>query len=410
MDKVRGRPLRATGSFQQVLATRRDRCAICDATLDEAIGLPALPMTDTYCREPMEPIISAVDQCLLYCEACGHGQLETLVAPKVLYGTNYGFRTSASATARKGTEFFLAMLDDLAPGRRFGCVLDVGCNDLHLLGRLANRADHRVGVDPLWSGREAEVEDKSVMVFGVNFEEFDRELLPAKPDLVVCRHTLEHIPDPSALIRALLEVAADDALYIIEVPGFDGLIERLRFDQVFHQHAQYFSLRSFLRLLEIVGGHHVAHRFNYHDWGAMAVAFTGQQATGHTSQPSGKTWSLSDIRQRWELFRRQMQDCGEALGLYADGLLYGYGAAQMLPVLGYHMGTDFRELDAILDDDPAKDGIGYWNLPVRIIASTSVGDLAGATVLITALDNYQPIMMRLLQQRPRHILQPLNVI
>jgi len=332
------------------------------------------------------------------------------LAPSALYGTNYFFRTSASETARKGTDFFLSVLDEVSLGRRFQCVLDLGCNDLHLLARLVDRADHRVGVDPVWSGREGECEDESVLVFGAKFEELDVTSLPAKPDLIVCRHTLEHIVEPEAVVRRLLDICDNQALYVFEVPGFDGLLQRLRFDQVFHQHCHYFSLASFLELLEVVGAKYVFHRFNYHDWGSMAIAFSRNGNSASKSRPTGTTWLTSDIRERYGLFHRQMQNSFEALTLYRDGPVYGYGAAQMLPVLGYHMGTDFSELNAVLDDDPAKAGIGYWNLPVRVVPSTCVTDFAAATVLITAIDSVQPIMARLLARRPRHILHPLNVI
>ena len=40
----------------------------------------------------------------------------------------------------------------------------------------------------------------------------------------------------------------------------------------------------------------------------------------------------------------------------------------MLPVLGYHMGTDFSELKAVLDDDASKDGI-------RVLESAGQGDV-----------------------------------
>lgn len=82
----------------------------------------------------------------------------------------------------------------------------------------------------------------------------------------------------------------------------------------------------------------------------------------------------------------------------------------MLPVIGYHMGTDFSELTAIIDDDESKDGIGYWNLPVKVISSRKIDHLLDATVLITAIDNVQPIMTKLLAQRPRCILLPLSII
>jgi hypothetical protein len=74
------------------------------------------------------------------------------------------------------------------------------------------------------------------------------------------------------------------------------------------------------------------------------------------------------------------------------------------------MRTDFRELIAVLDDDVSKDGAGYWNLPVKIMAFSKDIDLQKAVVLITAVDNVQPIMKNLLNNRPKLIIHPLNVI
>lgn len=391
----------------RTVIARRDCCSVCGGAVAPIIDLPVLPLTDTYCRESIADPLPGIDQRLLYCQSCGHGQLETLIAPAVLYGSNYCFRTSSSATARKGTEFFLSVIDEAAPGRQFRCVLDLGCNDLFLLNLLKDRAEFRVGIDPVWQGREGEREDMSIHVFGKNFEDVDLGALPAKPDLIVCRHTLEHIADPRRVVQALMGIAADDALFVFEVPGFDGLIQRFRFDQVFHQHAQYFTLASFLKLLETVGGRHLLHRFNFHDWGAMAVAFVRGDASTRTE---ARLWSNTEINARYGLFQKQMQTAGELLAFCAGAPLYGYGAAQMLPVLGYHMGTDFSELIAVLDDDASKDGVGYWNLPVKILLSGKVTDLHEAAVLITAVDNVQPIMKKLLTSRPRHIIHPLNII
>ena len=82
----------------------------------------------------------------------------------------------------------------------------------------------------------------------------------------------------------------------------------------------------------------------------------------------------------------------------------------MLPVLAYHMGTDFSQLAAVLDDDLEKDGIGYWNLPVKVMPSNRAQDITEASVLITAVDNVQPIMTKLLATRPKHILYPPPII
>ena len=396
-------------AVDSILLARRRHCAVCGAGVEAAIDLPGLPLTDTYCSGPVENPLPGIDQSLLLCPECGHAQLETQIAPQVLYGTNYCFRTSASATARKGTDFFLSVLDELAPGRHFRCVVDLGCNDLYLLARLKGRADIRVGIDPVWKGRESEREDSSILVYGSNIEELGLSALPEKPDLIVCRHTLEHIFEPRNVLNMLLDAAAPGALFVFEVPGFDGMIGRFRFDQVFHQHLQYFSFASFLRLLKNVGAHCLLHRENYHDWGAMAVAFTREEPRNAIRESRSRP-ELSAIKRRYTLFRAQMESTSATLAELRGTRIYGYGAAQMLPVIAYHMQTDFSELAAVLDDDPAKDGIGYWNLPVKVVLASRVPDLSESSVLVTAIDNVQPILTKLLANRPRHIFYPLNII
>ncbi len=396
-------------SAASVVLARRTQCAVCGGGLEAALDLPGLPLTDTYCREPVKNPLPGLDQRLLFCPDCGHGQLETQIAPEILYGANYCFRTSASATARKGTAFFLSVLDEVAAGRHFRCILDLGCNDLFLLSQLRNRADIRIGIDPVWKGRESEREDSSIILYGSSVEELALTTLPKKPDLVVCRHTLEHIYDPVKVLNLLFEAAAPDALFIFEVPGFDGLLGRYRFDQVFHQHLQYFSLASFTRLLQRVGASHLLHGENYHDWGAMAVAFT-RSGPGAARALDPPRRDLHDIQRRYQLFRDQMHATRAMLDGLSGTTIYGYGAAQMLPVMGYHLGTDFGQLAAVLDDDPEKDGIGYWNLPVKVMSPGKAQDIAGSSVLITAIDNVQPIMERLLARQPRHILYPFHII
>jgi len=385
----------------------RKNCAICGHIALPIISLPNLPLTDSYAMSPIIDPIMGVDQQLLYCESCGHGQLESLIAPSTLYGANYCFRTSNSSTARKGTEFFLTVLNEVAPQRNFRCVLDLGCNDLFLLDLLSDRATHRVGIDPVWMDRENERNDKDVQLFGMNFDDVDLSLLPEKPDLIICRHTLEHIINPIEVVESLMKNAAADAIFIFEIPGFDGLIQRFRFDQIFHQHAQYFSLASFTKMLNIIGGKYLLHRYNFHDWGAMAIAFTKGPLVKDLDV---KCWTCKDITRKYEIFKNQMQIAGTLLKQSISSATYGYGAAQMLPIIGYHMGTDFSELIAIIDDDDSKDGIGYWNLPVKVVSGKKIGKLTDAVILITAIDNVKPIMTRLLADRPRQIILPLTII
>lgn len=394
------------------IPARREVCAVCaGGGLEPVVDLPKLPLTGIYCREPMEMPVAGFDQQLLLCGSCGHAQLARQLVPGVLYDDRYSFRTSASATARKGTTFFLSLLEEMAPERQFNCALDLGCNDLYLLAQLKDRARVRVGIDPLWCGREELREDKSIRVIGSTIEEVETAFLAqARPDLVLCRHTLEHIREPGAVLQRLLDVAAPDALFLFEVPGFDVLVRKLRFDQIFHQHLHYFNLSSFRRLIGGVGGRYLAHREHYQDWGALLVAFTrgnGQKQAHHEIEGA---FEASTIRDRYRLFRRHMSAFNDFLLSFEGEKVYGYGAAQMLPVLAYHLGNDLSLLSLVVDDDPGKDGLYYWNLPPPIGRADCVTDWEGASVLITAVDSARAILNKLLLRSPLQILYPLQVM
>ena len=381
-------------------------CTVCGGATNLVMDLPDLPLTDTFTRVPLEYPVPVFDQALRFCSACHHGQLAAQVPPETLYGGNYGFRTSASATARKGTDFFYSVLDQAAQGRKFKMALDLGCNDLFLLRGLSDRTAKRVGVDPLWAGREHDVDAPGIAVIGQGIEDVDLSALSDKPDLVVCRHTLEHIADPLNVIKRMLADAADDALFVFEVPGFETLVNRNRFDQVFHQHLQYFSQTSFAGLLKLAGATPVLWGNNEHDWGAFAVAFVKGEIDGaeHGVTPP----DLARVMKSETIFRAQMEITRDVLDAL-DAPIYGYGAAQMLPVLAYHLNTDFSFLESVLDDDPEKEGALYGNLPLSIMPSKAVDDLSQTAILITAVDSAQPILRHLLNgPRPRYIVHPFH--
>lgn len=401
-------------SRSEIIINQRTCCAVCgNRTLEKALRLPSLPLTGLFSRVANSGPVERFDQCLLVCPDCGHGQLEYQVNPAELYGNEYYFRTSVSAVATAGTDFFLKLFDDLAPNHNFECALDLGCNDLHLLRKLSGRAKIKVGIDPIWKGRENQTGDPSIQVIGSTIEELDlRQSLPKPPDLILCSHTLEHIYDPLSLLQQLMDSAADDALFLFEVPGFDALLRNYRFDLVFHQHLQYFNLTSFNRLLDRVGAEYLASRENHsHWWGPLLIAFRKMNRGRNVkAERSSSPFTIADLHSRYATFRHQMTATREVLDAFEERPLYGYGASQMLPTLAYHLESDLSILEAILDDDPAKQGLYYQNLPLKIMSTSSVADWSKVSVFITAVGNEKPILTRLLTgTRPKHILYPFQI-
>jgi 2-polyprenyl-6-hydroxyphenyl methylase/3-demethylubiquinone-9 3-methyltransferase len=100
----------------------------------------------------------------------------------------------------------LAWIDELArlSGRR---ALDVGCGGGILAEAMARKADHVTGIDlaarPLGVARLHALEGG---VANIEYREVAAEALaaeaPASFDVVTCMEMLEHVPDPSSVVRA----------------------------------------------------------------------------------------------------------------------------------------------------------------------------------------------------------------
>lgn len=140
----------------------------------------------------------------------------------------------------------------------------------------------------------------------------------------------------------------------------------------------------------------------------MLVAFrkgrSSNSSSGDRPVPSQK-----QILARWQIFQEQLAHLTKVLDDLDHEPVYGYGAAQMLPTLAYHMKSDLSFLKCVLDDNPARDNLTYPHLPVWIRKPPEGMTLERAGVLITALDSLRPILKRVLSMRPRHVYVPLNL-
>ncbi|MEE9603971.1 MAG: methyltransferase domain-containing protein [Candidatus Scalindua sp.] len=395
---------------EDVIVNKRTTCSVCDNNnLVEIMDMPEFPITGLFSSSKYDGPLLGIDQAFLWCTECGHGQLQNQVSPQILYDPQeYTYRTSSSNMARGSVKVFLDYLKTVASDRMFNCIMDIGCNDLFLLNEIKDFGKTRVGLDPIWASEKPENEDHNLIVIGGTVENTDLDkYLPCKPDLIICRHTLEHVFDPGLVLEKLIDCASEDALFLFEIPGADSLVAKGRFDMVFHEHLQYFSLSSFNTLIEKCGAGMIGFEEHYHFWGALMVAFKkGISKRDKIKFPyTGKC-----IKRNKDIFLSQMDNTRKILDGFKNTRIYGYGAALMLSVLAYYLKSDLSFITAIIDDDKEKDGIYYANLPLKVKHSSRINDLTESTVLLTAIEHVKPIMTKLLSSRPRHIICPLHVI
>ncbi len=392
--------------FKEVVSTKTD-CSICgNSRLEQIIELEKFPFTGIFLQEneKIDQLIEeGVNQSFVYCAECGHGQLGQIVDPRLVYNETYLHRGSRSPIATQGNEFFSNFVRQTFPGKAFKNILDVGCNDGYLLQALSDLGNDLCGVDPIWIGKDC-IFDKKIRLSGGFAEDINvQKLFGASPDLVVSAHTFEHIEHPKRVLENLLNQVQDGTCFVIEVPSLDTMAANYRFDQVFHQHIQYFSLASMMQLIRELKCEYIAHAFNYKMWGGtMLFAFKKQRCKGENCC---NKWAVDDLKENFSYFSSLLRAVSRSLDVLQHEQIYGFGAAQMLPCLAYHMPNRMEQITYIIDDDQSRQGKRYPGFNFSICSSNEV-DYENATIMITALDSIRPIVSRLTKLKAKRILQP----
>src|SRR3989344_1286915 len=313
--------------YRDIPFTARTRCLICAKPMQTALlNFPKLPMTEIYTSEKGNTKLAICDQSFHICKNCGHGQIKNVIDVNLQYGdaVSYSFRASKSATGRESGDFFLQFLNKFIGKKRFGNILELGCNDMYVLQALKNKARKLVGVDPILKNREKEFTQDNLIAIGGFFEDVR---FNEKFDMIICKDTLEHVDNTKEFVRKVIELGNDNTLYFFQFPLLETLLYNCRFDQIFHQHLCYFSLQSILYMLTEFGCELVDYSINHNLWGAILIAFK----KGKSKQFAKDVRVLShvDILNRYEIFKTSIRMTQKQLQLLDNEHIYGYGAALM---------------------------------------------------------------------------------
>lgn len=401
------------GKYRRIPFKKRDKCVVCGKKTGRAvIELADFPMTEIYTDKRVKEKVALCDQNFHLCQNCGHGQLANVIDTDLQYGDSkaYSFRASKSATGRDSADFFVDFLRKTVKERRLGTVIELGCNDMYILRSLADRADKLIGIDPILRGKEKKYTQGNLVAIGDFFENIS---IKDKADIVICKDTLEHVENPKQFVKKIVDMGGRDTLFFFQFPMLETLLNGFRFDQIFHQHLNYFSLKSIIYMLKELGCSLLDFRINHNLWGSILIAFKKGKG-GDKFIKQIKTYTPKEILARYAVFKNNMTTTRKLLEFLEkeDENVYGYGAALMLPVLSYHLENDFSSFVCIADDDPGKDGLYYINLPVEIRNADKIMDMNESVVLVTAIstvNNTRHIIAKLSQVNPKKIIVPLNI-
>ena len=230
-----------------------DSCLICGGTsLEPLVSILDVPtLCNRLCASEAEAASAPRgDIRLTRCLDCGH----VVNAAFDQAGVNYDGRFENTLTfSPRYRQYADGTADRVISryGLRGKRIVEIGCGNGDFLRLLCGAGNHGEGYDPSQPTNRSATGTGTIEIIGRNFAVEDTR----GADFVCCRHVLEHLPEPMALLRQLRESMATrvDAVVFFEVPNGLFTLDRLGIWDIIHEHVSYFTPSSLVRAFEGAG-------------------------------------------------------------------------------------------------------------------------------------------------------------
>jgi len=347
---------RACGLGRPSLSTLKHSTAagtpITEDKLIEVLDLGLMPLANDFVENGGERSGYAPLK-LMWCPRCTLAQLSVVVNPNILY-RNYPYVTSHSATMN---DHFGLLVTDLLKECAGKSVVEIGSNDGTLLAHCKLRGFETVlGVEPA-ENLCAMAAKNGIQTFNQFFNKHSATRIITEigdPDLVLARHVFCHIDNWRETINALEMICAKNTVIAIEVPYFPDTVAKVEWDQIYHEHLSYLTIRSMDHALKGTSLHiHSVKHYSIHG-GAVVVMLKRNDNQIPNVEMDNVT--ISDMN----LFRGKVKDLIHNLIVTVNELLaqgatvVGYGASAKATQWIKQCGFTRNQIKWVCDSTPDK--------------------------------------------------------
>lgn len=248
---------------ESLLQTYKLKCRSCGNTsLDRVISLGESPLANNLSSSPTEKDEKYPLE-MNYCQKCKNCQLSVSVDASKMFD-NYLYVSSTAATFRKHFEDAAVKYIDKFNLDSNSLVVDIGSNDGVFLKPLKDRGIKVLGVEP--AKNISDIANKNgIPTINSYFNDFAVAPIGikyGKAKIVTASNVFAHADNLAEITRCAFDILEEGGTFIVEVQYLGDTIKDLTFDNIYHEHVNYWcvtSLMNFFRFqnVQVVDVEHI---------------------------------------------------------------------------------------------------------------------------------------------------------
>jgi len=181
-----------------------------------------------------------------YCEKCYNCQLSVAVDPKKMF-SNYLYTSSTSSSFR---EHFVnaakKYIKDFKLNKKKSYIIDIGSNDGVALKPFKDLGFKKIlGIEPAKNLAKLSNKNK-IKTFNGFLEKNNLNKIKKNSNLILASNVFAHSDKLKEMAECMFKLLAKNGIIIIEVQYLLNTLKDLTFDNIYHEHYNYWSLTSLI--------------------------------------------------------------------------------------------------------------------------------------------------------------------
>lgn len=231
----------------------RNKCLCCNKKfLSEIINLGShsfadrfIPISKSGKKDPVYPLILDI------CRKCNFIQSRIITDPKHRYiDLDYSYTSDNSKYSRNHWIKFANTLD-----KKFNIkkkkIIEIGSNDGFLSSILKKKGANVLAIDASKFMVNICLKKKINSVHSI-FDYTQSKKIKKKygeADIIIANNVFNHSNEPNNFIKGVNNLLKSDGKFIFEQPNFTEGVLSLKFDQIYHEHISYFTVKNINSIL-----------------------------------------------------------------------------------------------------------------------------------------------------------------
>lgn len=372
-----------------------DRCPITDSE-DKIMyfNLGNIPLVNNLCETREESLnVERYPLQVNYFPWSGISALECSVDWELLF-SNYLYKSEVNIPYYAHCKEMFKYIQKYINSKKKLKIADIGGNDWSLLCAFKEETDKELdllNIDP--SKNLAKLAESKWIPTLVEFFSYEiAQNIPNKYDIITSTNVFQHLKDIASFAKGVEFILSEDGIWVLEFPYWINSMITNQFDQVYHEHMYYHSVKPLNILMNKYGMKIINITKQDIHGGSLRLIMTKKTSSlipDETIQEfimSEHKHTLNYYIDRWSNIKEHIDESRKFIkNLKSQNkIIYGFGAAAKWCIYLNAMGLNHNDIDCVIDDTDIKQNKFIPGTGIKIVSRNVLKEKQPDYILILA--------------------------